>query len=125
MRTTSSRSWLMPLGCSMLIVTLATARADEFLFIGQTVPPDQPLTLWYRRPAGGWLEALPLGNGRLGAMVYGGVPTERIALNDDTLWSGGPRDCDNPGALKALPEIRRLIFAGKFAEAQELGKRMM
>ena len=89
------------------------------------MPPEQPLALWYQRPAGAWLEALPLGNGRLGAMVYGGVPTERIALNDDTLWSGGPKDCDNPGALKALPEIRRLIFAGKFAEAHELGKKMM
>ena len=55
----------------------------------------------------------------------GECPTERIALNDDTLWSGGPKDCDNPGALKALPEIRRLIFAGRFAEAHELGKKMM
>lgn len=87
--------------------------------------PEQPLCLWYRQPAHQWLEALPLGNGRIGAMVYGGVPDERIALNETTLWSGGPKDWNNPGALKALPEIRKLIFAGKYAEAHELGKKMM
>ena len=54
-------------------------QADEVSFTGQAMPPEQPLALWYQRPAGEWLEALPLGNGRLGAMVYGGVPTERIA----------------------------------------------
>jgi alpha-L-fucosidase 2 len=58
-------------------------------------------------------------------MVYGGVSSERIQLNDDTLWSGGPKECNNPEALKTLPEIRRLIFAGKFAEADKLGKQMM
>ena len=51
--------------------------------------------------------------------------SERIQLNEDTLWSGGPKDCDNPEALKTLPEIRRLIFAGKYAEAHQLGKKMM
>jgi alpha-L-fucosidase 2 len=58
-------------------------------------------------------------------MVYGGVPVERIQLNEDTLWSGGPKDCDNPEALKTLPEIRRLIFSGNYAQAHELGKKMM
>jgi hypothetical protein len=58
-------------------------------------------------------------------MVYGGVTTERIGLNEDTLWSGGPKDCDNPQALKTLPEVRRLIFEGKYAEAHQLGKKMM
>jgi alpha-L-fucosidase 2 len=88
-------------------------------------PPAELLCLWYARPAGQWLEALPLGNGRLGAMVYGGVDDERIQLNETTLWSGGPKDWDNPEALKTLPAIRKLIFAGKFAEAHELGKKMM
>ena len=127
MRIAPSRSRLLGpcLPILVLTLTLAAARADEVSFLGQAMPPGQPLTLWYQKPAGEWLEALPLGNGRLGAMVYGGVRTERIALNDDTLWSGGPKDCDNPGALKALPEIRRRIFAGKFAEAHELGKKMM
>ncbi len=93
-----------------------------------SVPTDElvePLVLWYAKPAREWLEALPVGNGRMGGMVHGGVNTERITLNEDTLWSGGPKDCDNPQALKSLPEIRRLIFAGKFAEAHRLGKRMM
>jgi alpha-L-fucosidase 2 len=94
-------------------------------FVGESTPPEQSLALWYKRPAREWLEALPLGNGRLGAMVYGGIPVERIQLNDNTLWSGGPKGCDNPEALKTLPEIRRLIFAGEFAEAHALGKKMM
>ncbi|MGB2612771.1 MAG: glycoside hydrolase N-terminal domain-containing protein [Isosphaeraceae bacterium] len=79
--------------------------------------------LWYSRPTGEWLEAVPIGNSRLGGMVYGGVRTERIGLNEDTLWSGGPKDCDNPQALKTLPEIRRLIFEGKYTEAHQLGKK--
>ncbi|RYG43184.1 glycoside hydrolase family 95 protein, partial [bacterium] len=67
-----------------------------------------------------WTEALPLGNGRLGAMVFGGLREERIALNEGTIWAGGPHDYDNPEALAALPEVRRLIFAGEYAKAQEL-----
>jgi alpha-L-fucosidase 2 len=127
MRTALSRARRMLFRCLSLpvLVLTATALADDVSFLGTAAPPKQPVALWYARPAGQWLEALPLGNGRLGAMVYGGVPTERIALNDDTLWSGGPKECDNPGALKTLPEIRRLILAGRFAEAHELGKRMM
>ncbi|MFN8505843.1 glycosyl hydrolase family 95 catalytic domain-containing protein [Kouleothrix sp.] len=82
------------------------------------------LTLWYRHPARHWVEALPIGNGRLGAMVFGGASQERLALNDDTLWSGGPRACDNPRAREVLPEVRRLLFAGSYAEADELCKQM-
>ena len=109
----------------ILLLLPSGIQAGDPAFTGQAVPPDQPLALWYQRPAREWLEALPVGNGRLGGMVYGGVPSERIGLNDDTLWSGGPKECNNPEALKNLPEIRRLIFAGKFAEAHELGKKMM
>jgi alpha-L-fucosidase 2 len=58
-------------------------------------------------------------------MIYGGVAIERIQLNENTLWSGGPKECDNPGALKTLPEIRRLVFAGQYTEAHQLGKKMM
>jgi alpha-L-fucosidase 2 len=84
------------------------------------------LTLWYRRPAERWTEALPVGNGRLGAMVFGGVGKERLQLNENTFWSGGPYDPNNPDALAALPEARRLIFAGKYTEARDLvGQRMM
>jgi alpha-L-fucosidase 2 len=89
--------------------------------------------LWYDAPAGteeqdvhswtnsrAWTRALPVGNGRLGGMVFGGVPFETIQLNEDSLWSGGPQDADNPDALRYLPEIRKLLFEGKYAEAQEL-----
>jgi len=76
--------------------------------------------LWYRRPAQRWSEALPVGNGRLGAMVFGGVGSERWQLNEDSLWTGGPEDADNPAALPALPRIRQLLFAGRYAEAQRL-----
>lgn len=74
--------------------------------------------LWYDSPASQWTEALPIGNGRLGAMVFGGVKRERLQLNVDTLWSGGPYDNVNPQARAALPKIRELIFAGRYAEAE-------
>lgn len=81
------------------------------------------LTLWYEQPAGSWEEALPLGNGRLGAMVYGGVETETIQLNEDTFWAGGPHNNLNPAARTALPEIRRLIAAGKYSAASALAEK--
>jgi alpha-L-fucosidase 2 len=78
------------------------------------------LTLWYKNPAIEWTDALPLGNGRLGAMVFGGVARERLQLNEDTLYAGAPYQPANPKALAALPEVRKLIFDGKYVEAQEL-----
>ena len=78
------------------------------------------LTLHYDRPAKIWTEALPIGNGRLAGMVFGGVPEERIALNEAYIWAGGPHTYDNSDALAALPEIRRLIFAGHYKEAHDL-----
>ena len=84
------------------------------------------LTLWYTQPARQWTDGLPIGNGRLGAMVFGNVPDERIQLNEDTLWDGYARDTTNPDALVALPEVRRLLFEGKNAEATKLaGEKMM
>ncbi len=83
-------------------------------------PRDRRLTLWYRQPAREWVEALPVGNGRLGAMVFGGVALERLQLNEDTFFAGGPYDPNSPEALAALPEVRRLIFARRFAEAEAL-----
>lgn len=88
------------------------------------VSPDA-LTLWYTQPAAQWVEALPIGNGRIGAMVFGGTDEERLQLNEDTLWSGGPYDPVNPEALAALPEVRRLIFAGRYAEAEALANAKM
>ena len=87
---------------------------------------QQPPTLWYRTPATTWNEALPVGNGRLGAMVFGGVEREHLQLNEETLWSGGPYDPVVKGASAALPEIRQLLFAGDIARAHDLfGRRMM
>ena len=70
------------------------------------------MKLWYKEPAkpNEWNEALPIGNGSLGGMVFGGVHKEHIQLNEDTVWYGGPRDRNNPDALKYLPEIRSLLF---------------
>lgn len=76
--------------------------------------------LWYTKPARRWEEALPLGNGRMGAMVFGGVATERIQLNEDSAWSGGPRDRHNPDARSNLETIRRQLFAGELTEAHRL-----
>jgi alpha-L-fucosidase 2 len=92
------------------------------------VAPDaaaatEPLTLWYRKPASVWTEALPVGNGRLGAMVFGGTASERIQFNESTLWVGEPRDYSKPDAVRHLPEIRRLLFEGKQAEAEQLAMR--
>ncbi|MCR6650258.1 MAG: glycoside hydrolase family 95 protein [Cellvibrionaceae bacterium] len=81
------------------------------------------LKLWYDQPANTWEEALPLGNGRLGAMVFGGVEKETIQLNEDTFWGGGPHNNLNPAARAALPEIRRLISAGQHAEASSLAEK--
>lgn len=92
---------------------------------GASAPPDAPWALWYRRPAAQWVEALPVGNGRLGAMVFGGVVEERIQLNEESVWDGYPRDRTNPEALEVLPEVRRLLFEGKNGEATELAKKMM
>lgn len=84
------------------LVSLAGAGAFSLAEItGQTQPPAGPLVLWYRRPAGVWTEALPVGNGRLGGMVFGGLSRERIQLNDDALWAGGPKDRHNPEAAQS------------------------
>ncbi len=76
------------------------------------------LTMWYDRPATEWTEALPIGNGRLGAMVFGGPVTERLQLNEETFWSGGPSRNDNPNALDALSSVRQMIFDGNYSEAE-------
>jgi alpha-L-fucosidase 2 len=83
-------------------------------------------TLWFRQPASEWNRALPVGNGRLGAMIFGGTRAEHIQLNEETLWTGGPYNPVVKGASKALPEIRRLLFAGDVPRAHDLfGRTMM
>jgi len=96
------------------------------LLLGPPARTVPDLRLWYRQPAEGWNQALPVGNGRLGAMVYGRTDDETIQLNEETLWSGGPYDPVVPGAWRALPEIRRLLFSGDIPAAHDLfGRSMM
>ncbi len=103
---------VIPLAVCLLAATTAMAA------------PPSLLQLRYTQPARQWTEALPIGNGRLGAMVFGDPTTEHLQLNDSTLWSGGPKDCNNPDAPKYLPLVRAAIFAGKYKEAEALCKKM-
>ena len=82
-----------------------------------------PLSLWFRQPAKIWTEALPVGDGRIGAMVFGGVASERIQLNEHTLWSGHPVEDDDPAVKDRIAEMRRLLLEGKYAEANEVGRK--
>ncbi len=83
-------------------------------------PVRSDLKLWYEHPAVQWVEALPIGNGRLGGMVFGNPANELIQLNENTIWAGSPNRNDNPEALEALPLIRQLVFDGKYLEAQDM-----
>ena len=76
--------------------------------------------LWYNKPAGNWDEALPIGNGRLGAMIFGGVKRERYQLNEDSVWSGGPRSRNNKSAIKNLDKVRDLIKQEKISDAEKI-----
>ena len=95
-----------------------------YLFLGFSIgysQTSQNLKLWYNQPSGKtWENALPIGNGFLGAMVYGNVANEIIQLNENTVWSGGPNRNDNPKALAALPEIRKMIFDGRHKDVEKL-----
>jgi alpha-L-fucosidase 2 len=82
--------------------------------------PARANVLWYDKPAAKWTEALPVGNGRLGAMVFGGISQERLQLNEGTVWAGGPYDPVNPEAKEALPQVRQLVNEGKYREAASL-----
>ncbi len=101
-----------------LFVALALYSLNE-----SSAQSDSLLRLWYNHPARQWVEALPIGNGRLGAMVYGDPSRETIQLNEITVWGGQPNRNDNPDARKALPEVRKLVFDGKYKEAQDLANR--
>ena len=96
------------LTCILAAMSLAASAAS----------PDT--TVWLAKPAKNFMESSPLGNGRLGAMDFGGVAEERIVLNEDSLWSGSVQNADRTNAAAALPEIRRLLLEGKNAEAEGL-----
>jgi alpha-L-fucosidase 2 len=107
--------------CSLSFISLSAALfAAAPQLTGQALAPGEPLSLWYRQPAARWTEALAIGNGRLGAMVFGGINRERLQLNEDTLWGGGPYDPVNPQAREALPEVRKLVFDGKYRDAARM-----
>ncbi len=112
----------------MLFLNLRTFFFVAIILCSGTVNPafaqtdslPDALSLWYNQPATEWNEALPVGNGRLGAMVFGRVQQERIQLNEETVWVGKPADFVNPEARAALPKVRELLFAGKYEEAVKL-----
>lgn len=94
-----------------------------FLFVCHSVSSQNSLKLWYDKPASVWEEALPLGNGRIGAMVFGNPTDELIQLNESSLWSGGPKDNTNPRALIALPDIRKAVNDGDYIKASDLWRK--
>ena len=100
--------------------------AITFALATPTFAADQAmndLKLWYDKPASKWVEALPIGNGRLGGMIFGGTADERIQFNEDTIWTGAPHEYQHDGAAKSLPQIRQLLFTGKQKEAEDLAMR--
>lgn len=125
-----------PLLATLLLLPLAGLRAAPeapkpptpvpATFVGEAPPPVSPLTLWYRQPAKRWLESLPVGNGHIGAMVFGGVTEERLELNEATFWSGAPsQEHENPESFDAFTKIRELFKAGKNAEVRPLVEKML
>jgi alpha-L-fucosidase 2 len=114
----------MRIKCSFNIIAFVCLSSATFAQIN-TPKTETDLKLWYTKPAEFWVEALPLGNGRLGAMVFGNPYRERIQLNETTVWAGSPYRNDNPEMLQALPEIRQLIFDGKYAEAEKMANDKM
>jgi len=106
----------MPRNCLTALAVLFLGAVQ--LLAAESVSPK----LWYQQPAEKWTDALPIGNGRLGAMVFGGIFDERIQFNEDTLWKGSPHDYVRAGAIDSLAEIRRLLAAGQTKEASALAR---
>ncbi|ETZ21515.1 glycoside hydrolase N-terminal domain-containing protein [Pedobacter sp. V48] len=110
-----------------MFTNLKTIIVAYALFMGITISAfsqEKDLKLWYKSPAGTvWEAALPIGNGRLAAMIYGNTAHEKISLNESTVWSGSPNRNDNPDALGALPEVRKLLFEDKYLEANALAEK--
>ena len=99
----------------LTVVALAVLAAGA-----AAVAQPSPLTLWYDKPAELWTDALPVGNGRMGAMVFGGAAHERIQFNESTVWTGEPHDYSHKGAAQSLARIRELLWAGRQKEAEDL-----
>jgi alpha-L-fucosidase 2 len=106
---------------SHFLLKRITVFCTLFFFVLSGIAQDSNMKLWYNKPAGNvWEDALPVGNGRLAAMIFGNPENEVFKLNEATIWSGGPSRNDGPEALAALPEVRKLIFEGKYADASRL-----
>jgi len=101
-------------------IVVAALSLTSTVIIAQTFPIQNHNEMWYDQPAMLWTEALPLGNGRLGAMIFGNPAQERLQLNEETIWAGKPNNNANPEAKEWIPKIRELVFAGKNREAQDL-----
>jgi alpha-L-fucosidase 2 len=110
---------------SVAVTPLAAATPDLGTTSSAAASDPAETVLWYRKPAVKWEEAMAVGNGRLGAMVFGGTAEERLQFNESTLWGGLPHDYSNPEAGQHLAELRRLIFAGHIPEAEKLGDKML
>ena len=108
-----------------LLIIVVVVFLTQFAAPLTSYAESRELKLWFRQPAEKWTAALPIGNGRIGAMVFGRVDTERIQFNEDTFWSGRPHDYTNPEALQYLDKVRSLIFEGKYLEAQEIADEHM
>ena len=108
----------------LLVITVAVIITISV--VKTSFAQNQALKLWYNKPAAKWTEALPIGNGRIGAMIFGGLQQDRIQFNEETLWTGEPRNYARPGAANYLDSIRQLLFAGKQNEAEALaGEKFM
>ena len=105
-----------------LLMLMNIFSADVFCAADENsaVKSKRDMVLWYKQPGDNWLDGLPIGNGYMGAMVFGRVNDERIALNESTFWSGRPHDYTNPDGYKFYPQIRDLVFAGKYKEAEKM-----
>ncbi|MEP4891700.1 MAG: glycoside hydrolase family 95 protein, partial [Aliiglaciecola sp.] len=108
---------ILLLGVCLLFTCKGNDRATDVV--------SKDLMLWYTEPATEWTQATPIGNGRLGAMVYGGVEQEHLQMNEETLWSGGPHSYDNPDAYQHLTLVRELLKQGKYVEAQATADKML
>ena len=112
----------------LLLFSVKSLKAQGYEFPGniQARAFNPATQLWYHEPAKSWQDALPVGNGRLGAMVFGGYGEERIQLNEETYWTGGPYSTVQKGGAAVLPEIQRLVFEEKYLPAHNLfGRRLM
>ncbi|HSX64451.1 MAG TPA: glycoside hydrolase family 95 protein, partial [Pseudoxanthomonas sp.] len=116
------RGLLQAAACASLLAHLPALAARSS---SASTTAAEALKLWYRLPARQWVDALPLGNGRFGAMVWGGTSRERLQLNEDTLFAGAPYDANPEDALPALAEVRQLIFEGRYIEAEALANQKL